>query len=44
MKNKFPNEAAQELIELPLKAFGSNEKKNYSPVMFKLDGYAQLPR
>ena len=32
------------MIELPLKAMASNERKNYSPVLFKLDGYAQVPR
>ena len=29
---------------MPLKAFATNERKNYSPVVFKLDGYTQVPR
>jgi len=42
--NKFPNEKAQELIELPLKALGSNKTHNYSPQHNLFDGYTQMPR
>ncbi len=39
MRNKFPNEKPQELIELPLKAFSSNDVKNYSPQHIHMEGY-----
>lgn len=44
MKEQYPDERNQDLIELPLKVLGSNEKNNYSPQPFKLDGYSHMPR
>ena len=41
MKNLNPNEKEQ--VELP-KSLKSNVRRNYSPGMNLLDGYAQLPR
>ena len=44
MKQQFPNEKNQDLVELPLNSLvASNAKKNYSPQPNKLDGYAHMP-
>ena len=44
MRQNYPNERTQDLIELPLNALASNASKNYSPQPNKLDGYAHMPR
>ena len=43
MKQQFPDERKQDLVELPLNAMASNAKKNYSPQPSKLDGYSHMP-